>query len=249
MSKTIVVTRAKGDEVEITEGLQEMGHHVIHEPLTEIFLDHTLRGEMQRLMGEDPDAIIVTSKHALQALSLLTEIRDSFILCVGEATADMAYSQGFTRVEVTGQTVEELIDYIRNAYDETAHFLYISGTHIKSDLPSILENFGMECIRIVAYEAIATQAMSDTLLEQLKRGQVDAITFFSPRNAEIFCKLLKDEEAVECSLLLDAFCFSEEVASKTRVLAWQKIHVCSEPTLASMLAKIDTAYSKDRNAL
>jgi len=46
MSKTIIVTRAKGDETEITEALQEAGHYVIHEPLTEIFLNHTLRSDM-----------------------------------------------------------------------------------------------------------------------------------------------------------------------------------------------------------
>ena len=49
MSKTILVTRAKGDEHELAEALQELGHAVIHEPLTEIFLNHTMRAHIELL--------------------------------------------------------------------------------------------------------------------------------------------------------------------------------------------------------
>src|SRR5947207_3443706 len=118
MSKTILITRAKGDEAPLAEALQERGYYAIHEPLTEIFLNHTLRAPMEQLLETAPDAIIVTSKHALQALALLTEVRDEYVLCVGEATADEALSQGFTRVGAAGGTVESMIDYIRGAYDE-----------------------------------------------------------------------------------------------------------------------------------
>ena len=242
MSKTILITRPKGDEYELTHELQTLGHHVIHEPITEILLDHTLRGEVQHLLMTDPAAIIITSKHAVQALALLTEIRDVYLLCVGEATADMAHSMGFTRVEAAGGDLERLIDYIRGAYDEDAHFVYISGAHIRSDLPLILQSFGYGCERLVAYEAVASLALSDTLVEQLKRGQIDAVTFFSARNARIFCELLKLADLGSATLLLDAVCLSEEVASSARACAWQKVLVADEPTLASLVECVDNSY-------
>ncbi len=48
----------------------------------------------------------------------------------------------------------------------------------------------METHRLVVYEAIATPQLSDTLIEQLRRRQLDAVTFMSPRAANIFTTLL-----------------------------------------------------------
>lgn len=240
--KTIIVTRAKGDEIEITHALQELGHFVIHEPLTEIFLNHTLRGSLEIALSDEPNAIIVTSRHAIQALALLTDLRDLYILCVGEATAELATSLGFSRVECGGANVEALLETIGGAYDEDARFLYISGAHIRTDLPIILESFGMRCERVIAYEAIASEALSETLVEQLKRGQVDGITLFSPRNAQIFCDLLEKAGIADAATVLDAFCLSEEVADAASQLDWKDCIAAEEPTLASLVDSVDNAY-------
>ncbi len=243
MQKTIVVTRPKGDEEIITQALQDLGHFVIHEPLTEIFLNHTIRGHLQVALEDEPAAIIATSRHAVQALALLSDYRDLFVLCVGEATAELAISLGFTRVESGGGDVESLLEFITAGYDDEAKFLYISGEHIRSDLPLILESFGMRCDRIIAYQAIATEELSETLLEQLKRGQIDAITFFSPRNAKIFCTLLEDFGAGEAASVLDAVCFSKDVAEAAGDLEWKNIIISAEPTLASLIDSVDNSYS------
>lgn len=243
MSKTILVTRAKGDEHELTEALQQLGHFVIHEPLTEIFLNHTIRGPLEQMILEEPDAVLITSKHAAQALALLSDIRDLCILAVGAATAETAMSLGFTRVYETGGTVEHLINYIADGYDEDSRFLYISGEHIRSDLPLVLSSFGMACERIIAYQAIAAESLSDTLVAQLQRGQVDAVTFFSPRNAEIFMELLERAESSPASAVLDAFVLSEEIASTLAGTAWRNVYVADKPTLASLVDKVDTTYA------
>lgn len=245
MSKTILVTRAKGDEEAITEALQALGHFVIHEPLTEIFLNHTLRGALQASLMNDPDAVIATSRHAVQALALLSDFRDVFVLCVGDATAEMAQSLGFSRVQSGGGTVEALVEFITQGYDDEARFLYISGAHIRSDLPLVLESFGMQCERLIAYEAIASEALSDTLVEQLKRGQIDAATFFSPRNAEIFCDLLEGAGIAPATQVLDAFCLSSDVADALGSLEWREVFAASEPTLASLVDSVDNAYTNE----
>lgn len=242
MSKTILVTRAKGDEHEITEGLHALGHHVIHEPLTEIFLDHTISGHLHALLLTDPHAVIVTSKHAVQALSLLSSLRDASLLCVGSATADMALSLGFMRVYDTGGTVEQMLQYIQDGYDDDARFVYISGEHIRSDLPEVLATFGMQCERVIAYHALASESLSDTLIAQLQRGQIDAITLFSPRNAEIFLHLLERAEITPAAAVLDLFALSEEVANGAANASWRNIYVADKPTLASLIDRVDNAY-------
>jgi len=243
MSKTILITRAKGDEQELTEALHQQGNFVIHEPLTEIFLNHTIRAQLDILLADEPSAILVTSKHAVQALALLSDLRDLCILAVGTATMECAMSLGFSRVYETGGTLESMLDYIQGGYDDDARFVYISGEHIRSDLPMILSSFGMHCDHIVAYQAIASEGLSDTLVAQLQRGQVEAATFFSPRNVEIFLRLLERADCKDATLGMDAFVLSEEVANAARSATWQHIYVAAQPTLASLVESVDNAYA------
>lgn len=242
MSKTILVTRAKGDEHELTEALQALGHFVIHEPLTEIFLNHTIRAHIELLLADEPNAILITSKHAVQALALLSDIRDVCILAVGTATMECAMSLGFSRVYDTGGTLESMLTYIQGGYDDEARFVYISGEHIRSDLPEILQSFGMSCERVIAYHALASEALSDTLVAQLQRGQIDAVTFFSPRNVEIFLNLLERAEISPATAVLDLFALSEDVANAAGNAEWRQVFIAAQPTLASLVDSVDNAY-------
>lgn len=244
MSKTILITRPKGDELELTEALQAQGHHVIHEPLTEIFLNHTIRTPLAAMLIErEPNAIILTSKHAVQALALLSDIRDISLLCVGATTADIALSNGFTRVENAGGTVDHLVDYIQGGYDDEAHFVYISGEHTHTDLPNILASFGMQCEHIIAYKAIAAETLSDTLLAQLERQQIDAVTFFSERNARIFLDLVARSQLGESFKTMDVFTLSANIARTCEEAPWRSVHHADKPTLASLVDCVDNTYA------
>ncbi len=240
--RTIVITRPLGDEIILRDELLERGYRVIHEPLTEIFLRHDLRLNVEHALLTDPDAVLITSKHGVQALALLTDIRDMFLLCVGEATANIATQLGFDRVSVTGESSEHMIDYILDCYDEDARFLYISGEDISTDLGESLATRGMQVDRIAVYQAIATETLSDTLVEQLKRGQINAFTFFSTRTAQIFLALAEKAGVTQNLQKIDAFCLSESVENAIKPELWQKTHSSDKPTLASMVASIDNAY-------
>ncbi len=240
--KTIVITRPKGDEDELREELLALGHRVICEPLTEIFLRHTVRMEVENALEGDPDAVIITSKHAVQALAMLTELRDVFLLCVGAATKELAEDLGFFRVSLAGETADGMLDYITDCYDEDARFLHISGEDIRVDWREVLGSSGMEVTRIVAYEAIAAEALSDTLVEQLKRGQIDAVSFFSPRAAEIFLELTKKAGILDTLTKIDAFCLSANIAVAAAQGEWKNIKFAEQPTLASLVVCVDNGY-------
>lgn len=239
---SVLITRPKGDEAELTDRLHELGLRVIHEPLTEIFLRHDVRAQVQQLLVHEPDAFILTSKHGAQALALLTELRDMFVLCVGEATAETADSLGFTRVSSAGGNVASLAGYIRDAYDEGSHFAYISGDHVRADLSELLPEMQIE--RIIAYEATAVDTLSDTLSEQLRRGMVGGVTLFSARAASIFLMLITKAGLREATSKLHVFCLSEAIAQMVQGHNWHRVHVASEPTLASMVACVDNAFTQ-----
>ncbi len=242
--ETIVITRPKGDEASLRDALHDGGYAVIHEPLTEIFLRHTERPTFHIAMMSDPDAIIVTSRHGVQALALLTEFRDIFLICVGQATADIAHSLGFTRVSAAGGDGEKLIRYIAEGYDEGSRFIYVSGEHIRSDLVSRLADIGMQAQRIVAYDALAAPHLSDTLIEQLKRRQIDAVTFMSPRACHIWTRLLASAKVQDSVKHIGAFALSASVAEPLVEAPWRRIHIADEATLASLVRSVDNIYQR-----
>jgi len=240
--ETIVITRAKGDEKSLAEALQTRGYHVIHEPLSEIFLRHNERQALQHALLAEPDAVIVTSRHGVHALALLSELRDAYLLCVGEATARAAESLGFTRIGTAGGTAASLIETITQGYDAGSRFLYASAEHVRVDFEAALRKCNMEVERLVLYDAIAATQISDTLVEQLKRKQINAVTFFSQRAAQLFTVLLAKAQATEVASDLHAFCLSATVAEPLTGNAWKSIHVACEPTLASVVLDVDNIF-------
>lgn len=242
MDRTILITRPKGDEQGLVSALQEGGYRVIHEPLMEILLQHHERYNVTRALVEEPDAVLVTSRHGVQALSLLTEIRDPFLICVGEATERAAQSIGFTRTASAGGSARQLLDYVLSAYDEGSRFVYVSGDHVRVDLAEELGEAGMRVERIVTYEARAATELSDILVEHLRRGQIDAVTFLSHRTATIFMELLEKQEIAEAVAGVRAFCMSEAVADALEEWPWKSIHVAPDATLASLVNSIDNVF-------
>jgi uroporphyrinogen-III synthase len=242
MDKTILITRPKGDELGLTNALQDNGYRVIHEPLMDIVLRHQERYNVFRAISDDPDAVLVTSRHGVRALAILTDIRDMFVICVGESTAKAALAAGFTRVSSAGGNARLLMQHVLASYDEGARFLYISGDHVRVDLSQALGQAGMRVERIVAYESLAAEQLSDTLIEQLRRRQIDAVSFLSQRTAEIFLELLEKHEILDSVRELRAFCMSEAVADALEEWPWKSIHVSPDASLVSLVNSIDNVF-------
>jgi uroporphyrinogen-III synthase len=166
-----------------------------------------------------------------------------FLLCIGEATAEVAYALGFGQVSVAGGTAESMIDYILAGYDPGSKFLYVSGQHVRVEIEAALIQHGVDAQRIAVYEAVASQQLSDTLIELLKRRQVDAVTFLSQRAATIFERLLTKAEAQTTVQHLDAFCLSDMIAAPLSAWPWKGIYIAGDTTLASLVASVDNAYN------
>lgn len=237
---TIVITRPPGEEDALTETLHERGYRTLHEPLTHVILKHNALSELAASLKENPDAVIVTSRHGALALATLTPVRDLALICVGETTHNAALASGFTRVSVAGGTVENLLEYVANAYDEESRLLYVSAEHVRIDLASALEKQGMFVRRVVLYEAVASEQFSDTFVEHVKRGHIDAVTFLSQRAAEIFTALAAKSGIGESLGAVQAYCMSRAIAQPLDSHTWNAIHKAETPTLSSLVECIES---------
>jgi uroporphyrinogen-III synthase len=241
--QTIVITRPLTEDATLADELRERGHTVIHEPMTQIRLNHTARADVTRALQDDPDAVIVTSGNGVRALAALTELRDIALVCIGDGTAAVGESCGFGRVASAHGDSAALLDYIAEAYDQGSRFLYASAEHVRTDLAAELAHRNMQVERIAVYEAVASDAISDTLIEQCRRGQVDAFTFLSQRSSSIFASLAEASGLAASLEGLNAFALSDAVARPIQSQPWKAVRVAKHPTLASLLECIDNMDS------
>lgn len=241
--ETIVITRPKSDKDALTELLQRRGHHVIHEPLSHIALKTSAQAMLEQAIEAGPDAVLVTSRHGVQALAALSDLRDLALVCVGEATAKTAESAGFTRIFPAGGTVRQMLEHVVDAYDPGSRLLYVCGEHVRTDLAAALTRQGFPTGRVTVYEAWAARNFSEVFAEQLKRSQIDAVTFLSPRAAQIFTSLATQDKLEDTLARLHAFTLSSDIAETLLPAQWKKIHIAEKPTLASLAASIDNTAS------
>lgn len=240
--RSVIVTRPASGKDMFSRTLQERGYRVVHEPLTHVVLRHDAQPLLARAIEEEPEAVLLTSRHGAQALAALTELRDLPLLCVGEATANAAKAHGFTRVSATGSVSRQMAEHVLASYDAGARFLYVSAHHVSTNLAAALSRQGMRMQRVVLYEAVAARQLSETLAEQMRREPMDAATFLSLRAAQIFTRLIAEAGLQDALRHMRAFALSEPIAAALREAPWKGVHAAGKPTLASLAACVDNAF-------
>lgn len=237
-SKTILITRSHDDGHELHERLHAAGYRAIHEPLTQVVLNHTARLPLAQVLAQEPDAILITSRNGARALATLTEMRDLPLLCVGDATAETAESLGFIRVSTTGRTAEDMAHYVCDAYDYDVKLLHVCGAHSYPLLEEHLRQYGMAPVRIAAYEAVASESLSDTLLAQIEREQIDGVVLMSERTSRIWLSLLEKAQLHAAASRMTAYCISDQAGAPLHSSSWPSIRIADEPILDRLIDTI-----------
>jgi uroporphyrinogen-III synthase len=247
-AKTIVITRPSAEKDALTALLHTRGHHVICEPVTHIALRVSAQPALEQALATHPDAVIVTSRNAVEAFAAFTEFRDMVLLCVGPATGRAAHAHGFDRVFIAGGTVKHLVRHIISAYDRDSRFLYVSAEHVRMNLVAALGRHGMHVDRVVVYEAVAEPQLSDTFAEQMRRGKIDAVTFLSQRSAQVFEQLADKAGVKENLKKIHACCMSKTIAAGLDSKLWKQVHVPRSTTFTAFAESIDAAFTRRKKA-
>ncbi|MBI1301614.1 MAG: hypothetical protein GC137_08150 [Alphaproteobacteria bacterium] len=158
--------------------------------------------------AETFDSIIITSANVIPAIA-----KEAFytkpIFCVGKGTTQQLKNKGFSKIEVVANTVAELLPEIEAAAYET--FFYPRGVHITQNLSEMLSKVNKQLIEKTVYEAVEEKSFSKETINLLKNKNVQAVTFFSRRSAEIFVKLINKHNLSQVIKGIKALCISDGV--------------------------------------
>lgn len=232
----LLLTRPRADAQETLAELEARGHRVWLEPLLEVQPRDAALPDLAGVQG-----LVITSRNGLRAYLEACPHRDLPVYAVGPASAGAARQAGFAQVHSADGDAVKLAALIQQQVDPAAGaLLHPSGRDVAGALGTRLEAAGYDLRRVVLYEAHAARAFSPAASALLRGGTVDAVLLFSPRTAETFARLVRQEGLSAACAGLRAFCLSPAVAAAAGE-GWQAVQTAEAPNQAAMLALVDAA--------
>lgn len=231
----ILITRPLRQAEEFATELRGAGFQdVMLEPLLTI---HPI--EQTALNFEDVGGVIVTSQNAIFSLLKNAAPKNIKIFAVGAKTAQKLREEGYHNLHVGPYAGEDLYPLIQEYLrDRQEKLLHPAGLFMKESLQRLLKDDGYNYQALPVYRADPITTMSSVTEKALQNREIDIITLFSPRTAEIFVKLtqamaIDRENIVVC-------CASEQIMQRVNHLPWKSVLVSASPQSFSIVELLKT---------
>ena len=230
----VLVTRPAVDAAGFSSLLEAAGYEPVLSPLMTIDF-----GKAGPLEIEGITHLAFTSANGVRAFCEATDRQDIPAFVIGPATARQAGQAGY---RVTGQAdsnVESMAALIAARVPEQSSVLHVTGRHQAGNLVALLKEQGITARKTILYEAREISHLDAAVVASLKAGEIEAVTFFSPRTARLFCDRARKagigpESGNDLGEVV-AVCLSAAVAREITPGLLQEIHVAKSPNPAAMI--------------
>lgn len=185
---------------------------------------------------ENPQGLLITSKNALRSIQQNEDLKAIPLYAVGDQTAQLAKSMGFTDVRSASGTAKDLISLVTQKASRKKGILwYLSGDIIKENIAEILKKKGFSSKRQIVYNIKEVETLPSVLLHDLQMKAFSHVLFFSPKTTNIFIKLLKKNRLEAVATEMTSLCLSQNVLQKAKKIHWKKVWVSPKPTVNKMI--------------
>lgn len=190
--RTVAITRPLEDAQRLACELQAKGYVTYLVPMLDIWPIRESVTELKEVILQQlPQAICVTSRHAVRMLAQQDAGRTVPLIAVGAMTAKEAASAGFSAVTDAGGNAQALVGQIlKQCNPARGPVLYARGVDVSTDIAAALHGKGFAVAEVVTYKAEFTESLPESYVAALKAGEVDAIMFFSRRSTENYMRLI-----------------------------------------------------------
>ena len=231
----LLITRPRADAEPLAAQLRALGHQTLTEPLLDIRFLGSAKADTARLL-DGAQALLVTSANGVRAFADASPRRDVAVYAVGDASARAATDAGFSSVDsATGDVAALAERVIERLKPEDGALVHVAGSRVAGDLAGLLGEAGFDVRRAVLYEAIKAVALSPSLRADMADGSLHGVLLFSPRTAESFMALAEQAGLAGACRGMTAWCLSEAVAEKARLLDWREVRVAARPYQQSLI--------------
>ncbi|NQZ14034.1 MAG: uroporphyrinogen-III synthase [Alphaproteobacteria bacterium] len=229
MPETVLITRPIDNAMPLAKVLEEMGCHVLIEPMLTIEPIAFDRIDFSKF-----DGFIFTSKNAIKSLPNDFSAHEKPIYTVGQSTAEEALQTGFQNVQCTGKDVEELISSLT---EKAGSYAYFQGENVTVSISERLMKIpGISIQNIVSYRAVPAPNFSDNILKIIINSGIEYVLFYSRRTADNFVHLMHKNDCTRAAESIQVLCLADSMLESLSVLPWKQIHVSDYPDQKHMLA-------------
>ena len=206
--KRVLVTRARTQASKLTAALEEMGAECIEAPVIAVADPRDgyqeLDGAIDRLA--EYQWIIFTSTNGVEHFWSRLEYkkRDARALygkkvcAIGAATAQVLAEHGIRADVVPARyQAEGIVEALKNELAAGDNILIPRAAVARELLPAALSAVGANVDVVPAYETIMGDLAADDLNEQLKKGDIDVITFTSSSTVVNLLKIVPSVELLK----------------------------------------------------
>lgn len=233
-----LVTRPMAMAAETAGKLQALGHEALPAPMLDI-----VTRNVDDLPAGAFDAIILTSRNAVEVLAqseTLARYRLTPLLVVGERSARRALELGLPKPIEIANDVAGLMAAIAGDH-RGKRLLYLRGADITQDLAGILRREGLRIEEQIVYEAVARTIMVPAMRQALNNEKIDGVLFYSARTAEIFVRLIEQEDQKRLCRPMIAYCLSSHISTKLPLDMFGGLRIAPHASEAALLALLPQA--------
>lgn len=227
----LIVTRPQERALPLAEKLKAEGFEPLLAPMLKIF----------PLPVEDPaeplQAVIFTSVQGVEAVAGAEGYKIFPAYTVGSKTAGAARKAGFGTVLNADGAVDDLFRMIKETGNPAkGPLVHLCGDQTVGKLAERLTAEGFAARRQKVYETRAIESLPASVAEKTNARAFEGALFFSPRTANIFCRVAADSGLEDSFGHATAFCLSDSVAEEASRLKWKKVVASEQPNEASLLS-------------
>src|SRR5471030_743735 len=234
----VLITRPEREATALATALSQRGHVPVIAPLFRLDVLRPPAGFAAALAA--CQAILLTSANGARALAQASEQRSKPVFAVGDTTAATAEGLGFTSVASAAGDGAALARLVRERLDAKAGpLLHVSGVDVAGELAPELAPEGFEVQRFALYEARAVATLPDSARAALEARALDVATFFSPRAAELFARLVTTAGLSDTCRGVTALAISPAAVDPLRILPFKAARAAARPTRQAVFDEID----------
>jgi uroporphyrinogen-III synthase len=230
----VLITRPEREAAALAKALAERGHVPVIAPLFHLEILRPPADFASALAA--CQAVLLSSANGARALAEAAEQRSKPILAVGDTTASTAEGLGFTDVVSASGDGAALAALVGQRLDPAkGGLVHVSGVDVAGEIAA----GGFEIRRFALYEARETGGLPESARAALQARALDAATFFSPRAASLFVKLIGDGGLADACRAVSAVAISPAAAEPLKALPFKATIAAARPTRQAVLDEID----------
>lgn len=182
------------------------------------------------------DLLIFTSRNGVSAFAETCSKRANEVICVGDATAELARKVGFVHVRSAEGDAQDVVKLVLKTVPRSQTLRHCCGEHVKGRLAEQLSEAGYKIERAIYYSASPVDQTDVNL------GGVKYVALYSPRGALAFSDFVKGKDvshmmSLSISGATDAAL--EPLSLKSRLIA-------ETPDQTAMVKALHSHFSDER---